>query len=90
MRAKVKTIADGGKCFGAAWSPDDKRVVVSWKLNDPIRNGEPISDQQMYTFEPNGDLRLTLLPGQDKGRSNKNPDWSRDGTMIVFSSAERE
>jgi Tol biopolymer transport system component len=82
MQASVRMFVKSGTCAHASWAPDGKRVVFSW---DP----DNTSQYQLYLLDADSNDPPTWLPGQNRSRSNVNPDWSPDGKTIVFASQLR-
>ena len=78
MLATARPVVSSGVCSHASFSPDGKRVVLSWR---PTRK-----PGQLYLLSFDGDPKLELLKGQNAARNNFNPDWSPDGKTIVFAS----
>lgn len=79
VKATVKTLVTAGTCHYPSFAPDGRRVVFSW-----FRKGDKIT--QLYTMNVDTDKEPKLLPGQAPNQSSWGPNWSADGTKIVFSS----
>lgn len=77
MQASVRLFVPNGSCNYSSWSPDGKRIVYSWHLDEST----PL---QLYLYDVDSDKPPVLLPGQDAKRVNGSPDWSPDGKTIVF------
>jgi TolB protein len=79
MSASVSWLAKAGSCHCASWAPDGKRVVVGWQPPEA-------KFAQLYVFYVDESTAPIPIAGQDITRHNYNPDWSPDGTTIVFAS----
>lgn len=79
MKSTVKTLVKEGSCHYPSFAPDGRRIVFSW-----YRKGDKAA--QLYTMNVDTDAKPTLLPGQAPDQSSWGPNWSADGTKIVFSS----
>jgi Tol biopolymer transport system component len=77
MQAKVRWVVTSEQCFHASWAPDGKRVVFALA---PTEDG----GDQLYTMDVDNETTPTWLPGQDRTRTNTNPDWSPDGKTIIY------
>jgi TolB protein len=63
----------------AAWGPNANLLIWS-------RENQPSDPQRLHTVIPDGDDSPVLLPNQDVGTLNFDPDWSADGLRVVFAS----
>jgi Tol biopolymer transport system component len=79
VKATVRMLVPLGTCHYPSFAPDGRRVVFGWNRND----GKP---NQLYIMNVDTGTEPELLAGQDPARSGGGPDWSPDGTKIVFSS----
>jgi Tol biopolymer transport system component len=75
-------------CYHASFAPDGKRVVMSL-IVPPKRSenedGPPQADEQLYILDVDAGNPPVWLAGQNRAAKSVNPDWSPDGTTIVFS-----
>jgi Tol biopolymer transport system component len=81
MKATVRWPLNTGIAYHSSWSTDGRHVIFAWRPTDQDLI-------QLYTLDVDSSDAPKLLPGQDRTHHNVNPDWSPDGTTIVFSSPE--
>ena len=77
MRASVRWLVKTEQCYHASWAPDGRRVVMALAPTDQDKD-------QLYVMDVDSDKKPIWLPGQDRTRTNTNPDWSPDGKTILF------
>lgn len=71
----------GGFCRGdPAWSPDGKRIIFACGTLQTA--SEPATERFCVTGADGSNL--ALLPSPPQGRQDYGPQWSPDGTRIVF------
>jgi Tol biopolymer transport system component/DNA-binding winged helix-turn-helix (wHTH) protein len=70
---RVQLTAKPLQVFMMHWSPDDKQLVLMGK--------EPGKPWKLYTADVEGEQLKVVL---DENRNEADPDWSPDGTSIVF------
>ena len=81
--SNVRQLTVGMDTWSASWSPDGTAITFSAIVNDPEAE---IYDSEIFTLDltdPNAQpVRLTHDPGMDT-----QPDWSPDGSRILFASS---
>ncbi len=77
-----RVLVRGSVSTHCAWSPDGKRIVIC--LNDKETGRSQLHLVNVYLIESSEPVMPVLLEGQDPDRVNVSPDWSPDGSKIVF------
>lgn len=78
MQATVEPLLTAGKSTYVSFAPDGKRIVFSYVFSSRW--------MQLYTMDVEKDKKPKRLEGQNKSRLNWGPNWSPDGTTILFGS----
>lgn len=93
MRADGSDVSLLGEGLQPAWSPDGTRIAFTGPGEDP--NGQLGSGQDIYVMNSDGSNRIRLTfngdqappecgSGQTVDEADSRPDWSPDGTRIVY------
>jgi Tol biopolymer transport system component len=69
----------GGASSGVQWSPDSKKVVLTWFVESEQHPEEETSDLYIVNADGTGKLQLTDTPHE----AEHNPVWSPNGTKIA-------
>ena len=98
-RLEVLDLAGGGrrlinaKSFGGSWSPDGDEVVFSKPVSDGLpvcSSDECVKSARMFISSLDGRQVRRVIPmaglSEDDLGDERNPDWSADGSRIVFQS----
>lgn len=68
----------GGDIVGAAWSPDSKKLLYIWIVED----GHSIHDQDIYMVNVDGTGKVAIAATPND--IEKDASWSPDGTKIAY------
>jgi Tol biopolymer transport system component len=68
----------GGDIVGAAWSPDSKKLLYIWIVED----GHSIHDQDIYMVNVDGTGKVPIAATPDE--IERDASWSPDGTKIAY------
>lgn len=68
----------GGDIVGAAWSPDSKKLLYIWIVED----GHSIHDQDIYMVKVDGTGKVPIAVTPDE--IERDASWSPDGTKIAY------
>lgn len=69
-RTTVEGMPETGRAYGAAWSPDGKRIAYTWREvheGDPKDLLEKETSSHLVTCDPDGRNQKTLLSETGKG-----------------------
>ena len=70
----------------ADWSPDGNRIALS--ILEGFRDGRWVA--HIYVMDADNDVPTRLTQGYENGEHYENPEWSPDGSRIVFNARYRE
>jgi Tol biopolymer transport system component len=70
----------------ASLSPDGKKLVYASDTSSNINLGHPQFDLILFNLADSTSNKLTSTPADEIPKWNQYPDWSPDGTKIIFSS----
>jgi hypothetical protein len=70
----------GGDIVGASWSPDSKKILFNWIIED----GHSILDQDLYVINVDGTGKVPIAATPKD--IEKDASWSPDGIKIVYRS----
>lgn len=86
-RPLTQLTAKGADSFGAAWSPDGKRIAYSSKRSlDKTNNANPHGTSNIWVVNADGSDAKVLTQITAEGAYSAKPVWSRDGKKIAFTS----
>ena len=78
---RALTLGTDWNVGGFSWSPDGKRIAFAHTPNPLLSNGG-LSDISIFTIATGTTTPLVRSPGSDS-----DPQWSPDGTRVLFSTA---